>query len=419
MSQNLSLEDQEIIKTNNIIDVNSYLLSLLETAENIESFCDASLEILDNFVKIKHLIIVQKNNDINKKLEIIYQKSLIKAQEKKIDLIEKIIKKQREAKNDYNFYSEKSYNKEIEKDKVYIAPLIFKKDEVGYLYLEVEFDSNYLANISNSINLISKYISLYLYHQTLEEKQKKLKQEEETLKENQKIHNQYLSHINHELRTPIAAVIGFSKMLQQRLYGELNPKQSQYVDAIYQSGTYLLELISDLLDISKIQSHKEELFIEKILVQEICQSSLALVKTKAEEQNIDLNLEINPEINYCFADQRRLKQILVNLLSNAVKFTEKGSVTLSVIKTDSHFLFQVIDTGIGIDRESQGKLFKPFSQLHNPLQNKHRGSGLGLVISRELARLHGGDITLQSEKNKGSCFTLSLPVSLTPSIIES
>lgn len=419
MYPNLNLEDQEVIKTDHIIDVNSYLLSLLETAENIESFCDASLEILDKFLKIKHLIIAQKTNDINnKKLEIIYQKSLTKDQAKTIYFIEKIIKQQTEVENYYQCYFEQSY-KEREKYKIYITPLIFKKDELGYLYLEVEFERHYLANISNSITLISKYISLYLYYQTLEEKQKKLKQEEETLKENQKIQNQYLSHINHELRTPIAAVIGFSKMLQQRLYGELNPKQFQYVDAIYQSGTYLLELISDLLDISKIQSHKEELFIEKILVQEICQSSLALVKTKAEEQNIDLNLEINPEINYCFADQRRLKQILVNLLSNAVKFTEKGSVTLSVIKTDSHFLFQVIDTGIGIDRESQGKLFKPFSQLHNPLQNKHRGSGLGLVISRELARLHGGDITLQSEKNKGSCFTLSLPVNLTPSIIES
>jgi len=224
--------------------------------------------------------------------------------------------------------------------------------------------------------------------------------------------------MNHELRTPIAAVIGFAKMLQQRLYGELNPKQAQYIDAIYQSGTYLLELVSDFLDITKIQAQKEELFIEKILVDELCESSLALVKSKAEEDKIDLNLEINSNIDYCFADQRRIKQILVNLLSNAVKFTEKGSVTLSVKKETNNLLFNVIDTGIGIDVQSQTKLFQPFAQLRNSLQNKHRGSGLGLVISRELARLHGGDITVQSEKNKGSCFTLSLPTNLAPSILD-
>lgn len=417
MSQNLTLEDNKVINTTQTIDVNSYFLYALETADNLNSFCDYCIEMLDN-IKIKHLIILQKNNDTENKVKIVYQKSLAKEKAKKLSLIEEIIKQKIDLEPPHNCYVEQSSLTEKKQDNIYIRPLVFKKYELGYLYLETELDKDYLQNISNKtnkINLVSKYITLYLYHQIIEKKQEKLKQEEKRLQEIQKNQNQYLSHINHELRTPIAAIIGFSKMLHQKLYGELNPKQSQYIDAIYQSGTYLLELISDLLDITKIQAQKEELFIEKILVEELCQSSLALVKNKAEEQNINLNLEINSDVNYCFADQRKLKQILVNLLSNGIKFTEKGSVTLSVIKTDNNFLFKVIDTGIGIDKESQAKLFQPFAQLHNHLQNKHRGSGLGLVISRELARLHGGDITLQSEKNKGSCFTLSLPINLKPS----
>ena len=195
----------------------------------------------------------------------------------------------------------------------------------------------------------------------------------------------------------------------QKLYGELNVKQTQYVDAIYQSGTYLLELISDLLDVSKIQAQKEELFIEKILISELCESALSLVKTKAQEQEIDLHLVIKPNVEFCLIDQRRLKQVLVNLLSNAVKFTEEGSVTLEVSEDQENTYFKVIDTGIGIDAESQEKLFKPFAQLNTHIHRKHRGTGLGLVISRELARLHGGDIILESEANKGSCFTVSIP----------
>jgi signal transduction histidine kinase len=133
------------------------------------------------------------------------------------------------------------------------------------------------------------------------------------------------------------------------------------------------------------------------------------VQAKAEQQGLALNLQISPEIDYCSADQQRLKQILVNLLSNAVKFTEIGSVTLKVAREENRLLFSVIDTGIGISIEEQEKLFQPFQQIHSVLSKKHKGTGLGLALSRKLARLHGGDITIISEKGRGSSFILAIP----------
>ena len=302
-----------------------------------------------------------------------------------------------------------SYQDWLKKEKIdllSISNLEFKQKPLGNLFLEIKSIKFSQQDSKKLLKLVNKYLSIYLYHQL----ESKLILETEKLKEAKTEQGKYLSHMNHELRTPIAAVIGFAKMLQQKLYGDLNPKQAQYVDAIYQSGTYLLDLISDLLDVSKIQANKEELSLEKVVIRELCDSALALVKTKAEEQGLQLNLSIESGIQTCYADQRRLKQVLVNLLSNAVKFTEQGSVSLEVTKENKSLLFKVIDTGIGIDPQSQEKLFKPFAQLNTHLHRKHKGTGLGLVISRELIKLHGGDIVLTSAKDKGSCFTVYLPL---------
>jgi signal transduction histidine kinase len=134
------------------------------------------------------------------------------------------------------------------------------------------------------------------------------------------------------------------------------------------------------------------------------------VQSKAREQGIDLNLEIAQDVDVCMTDQKRLKQILLNLLSNAIKFTERGSVTLKVERYSNKLTFSVIDTGIGIKPEDQLLLFQPFKQIYNSLSRKQKGTGLGLAVSKKLAQLHGGDITLVSEEGKGSCFILHLPI---------
>jgi signal transduction histidine kinase len=221
--------------------------------------------------------------------------------------------------------------------------------------------------------------------------------------------NERISNVSHELRTPLTAIIGFAKMLKNQIYGELNDRQLKYITAIYNSGEHLLELINNLLDIAKIEAEKEKLFLEKILIKEICQETLELIKDKAKQQGLQLVFLPESTEVYCTADRGRIKQILVNLLSNAVKFTEKGTITLQVTTTQESTEFAVIDTGIGIKEEDQKKLFEPFSQIVTPLHRKEKGTGLGLVLSQKLARLHGGDISMKSTAGEGSCFTLHLP----------
>ncbi|BAZ14683.1 GAF sensor signal transduction histidine kinase [Calothrix sp. NIES-4071] len=220
---------------------------------------------------------------------------------------------------------------------------------------------------------------------------------------------QFLANMNHELRTPLNGIIGFSSILLEQTFGVLNEKQQQYINVIYECGYQQLNLINDLLDIAKIEAGKEELEIVTLSVEEICHICISVVSEEASKRGLQLLLDISPEITTCNADGRRLKQILLNLLSNALKFTESGSVTLKVDSEAGFIKFAVIDTGIGISQEEGEKLFELFQQFGSSFR-KRQGTGLGLAVSRNLARLHGGDIILRSEVGRGSCFTLLLPL---------
>ena len=220
---------------------------------------------------------------------------------------------------------------------------------------------------------------------------------------------EYFSHLNHELRSPIAAILSFAGMLKEEIYGALNPKQMQYVCGALTTAEHLLDLVNDYLDIAKINANREELYYENLPVEDICQASLAIVQEKARNKGLDLILDIGDNIDFCFADKLRLKQILVNLLTNAVKFTETGSVTLKVTLDQKMLSFAVIDTGIGISEENCQKLFQPFQQINNISNRRNKGTGLGLALSKKLAQLHGGDIVLTSQVGHGSCFCVSIP----------
>ncbi len=221
--------------------------------------------------------------------------------------------------------------------------------------------------------------------------------------------SEFLTNMSHELRTPLTSILGLSSVLLEQISGQLNEKQLQYITAISSSGMHLLNLINDLLDLSKIEAGKEELILETILVEEVCQACLSLIQERAYKRGLKLSINIATEVTTCVADKRRLKQILFNLLSNAIKFTETGSVTLKVEQTEDTIAFSVIDTGIGISQAALALLFQPFQQLDSGLNRKHEGSGLGLALSRKLAHLQGGEITVTSELGRGSCFTLHLP----------
>lgn len=414
-----------LLAKNDYLNLNHYLLSLLEKSESIDLFAHSCYLILQKYILIKNFRILQ-STDNNFSLEdsfyYCYHGQILERESNYCDILKNWLEsKKKILSQGITLNIKKAESNSIDYIQPYlnlfnlehidILPLTFQDNLLGCLIVE-NSEKNPTAEREEYLSvcqLVAKYFSIYLYQNKLYNQEKKLKIEEEKLLENKEKQSKYLSYMNHELRTPIAAVIGFAQMLKQQLYGELNQKQLKYVEAIYDSGNYLLSLVTDLLDMAKIEAKKEDLYLEKTLINELCESSLALIANKAKEQNLQVNLMINSQVNYCLVDARKIKQILVNLLSNAVKFTEVGSITLKVEQRDKYLDFSVIDTGIGISESSQEKLFKPFSQINTHLHKKHKGTGLGLAISRELARLHGGDISLTSAENKGSCFTLSLP----------
>ncbi len=221
--------------------------------------------------------------------------------------------------------------------------------------------------------------------------------------------SEFLATMSHELRTPLNAIIGLSQLLRQEIYGTLNDKQKDYVSCIHSSGEHLLALINDILDLSKVEVGKEQLTLMPLDVQQLCESCLALVREQANAQGLRLTLDIDPQVQIVMADERRCKQMLLNLLSNAVKFTLSGEVLLRVRKQAKNISFIVKDTGIGIASHNLPLLFQPFSQLDSGLNRQFPGTGLGLALTRSLACLHDGEVTVESTLGKGSEFTLNLP----------
>lgn len=247
---------------------------------------------------------------------------------------------------------------------------------------------------------------------TESKKAEKLRLENERLILANQAKSEFLAIMSHELRTPLNAVIGFSELMKQKKAGELNEKQEHYMDNILSSSKHLLALISDILDLTKVEAGKMELTVEKIAVPEAINETLNLIKATAVKRNVVLKKEIDPQLEYIEADKLEVKQILFNLLSNAVKFSkpEGGIVTVTAKKEKNMAKISVSDTGIGIKKEDLGKLFKAFHQLDSGISRKYDGTGLGLAISKHLVELHGGKIWAESKYGEGSTFNFILPI---------
>lgn len=227
-----------------------------------------------------------------------------------------------------------------------------------------------------------------------------------------RLKDEFLASMSHELRTPLNAILGLSEALQEEVYGPLTVKQRRSLRTIEQSGQHLLELITDILDLSKIESGKMELQKAPTFLANLCESSLTFVRQQAHQKNLIISSNIPPSLGAIEVDERRIRQVLVNLLSNAVKFTpDGGEVALEVeLDVDEEVVkLRVSDTGIGIAPENIDQLFQPFVQLDSSLSRRYAGTGLGLALVRRLVELHNGSVTLESEVGKGSRFTVSLP----------
>jgi signal transduction histidine kinase/ActR/RegA family two-component response regulator len=226
-----------------------------------------------------------------------------------------------------------------------------------------------------------------------------------------RIKDEFLTNMSHELRTPLNSVLGLSESLLEQRRGSLNDSQQNSLQIIQSSGQHLLELINDILDLSKIDAGKFDFYPEMIDLDDLCTSSLTFVKSQAIKKSITVKYIHETSAIQIYADPRRLKQILVNLLSNAVKFTnERGWVTLRVSDNVEQDLiqFSVSDNGIGIAKEDLPRLFQPFVQVDSRLNRQYEGTGLGLALVQKLTDLHGGSVQVESEPGKGSCFTISL-----------
>jgi PAS domain S-box-containing protein len=260
--------------------------------------------------------------------------------------------------------------------------------------------------------------------QQLTERNQQLGASNEELARATRLKDEFLANMSHELRTPLNAILGMTEGLQDQVFGIVNEKQIKALQTIERSGSHLLELINDILDVAKIESGQIELDCTPVSINHLCQSSLPFIKQQALQKRIQLEIKVPLNLPDLLIDERRMRQVLINLLNNAVKFTPNGGrITLEVSSqqrradpdsADSppHFLLKetlqiaVIDTGIGIASEHINKLFQPFIQIDGALNRQYQGTGLGLALVKRIVELHGGQVGLTSEVGVGSCFTI-------------
>lgn len=304
---------------------------------------------------------------------------------------------------------------------VVLVPLVLKGKPLGYVQLEtakkdpkLELSPGQISLMMTMANSVSVALeNTRLYEEQLETSKK--------LRELDKLKSQFLANMSHELRTPLNSIIGFSRVILKGIDGPLTDEQQQDLAAIHDAGNHLLELINDVLDISKIEAGKMELaFEDHIHLVDLINSAIATAEGLIQDKPIQIEHYIEPGLPPVRVDTTRIRQVLFNFLSNAVKFTEKGTITIRAYSqaggsshsatVPSEVVVAVTDTGKGISKEDQEKLFKPFSQVDPSPTRKVGGSGLGLSISRLLIELHGGKVGVESELGKGAKFYFTLPV---------
>jgi len=325
---------------------------------------------------------------------------------------------------------------------IIVAPIYFQERALAVLVLAstkplLEMDRIFIERLSRQLGIALNNIT---QHQALTSLAAELKMHSDEIKEKNmqleqanRMKSEFLANMSHELRTPLNAIIGFSEVLKDGLTGELQADQKDYMTDIYTSGKHLLSLINDILDLSKIEAGKMELELEPVHLSEVLQNSVSIIKEKMLEHHLRLDCDFADNLSECYLDARKTKQIIYNMLSNAVKFTpDGGRVTFTVrrVMADAlhvadenrpsavsapaspaaEFLEIIVsDTGIGISHEDQQQLFTPFQQLESTLTKVYEGTGLGLVILKRLAELHGGTVGLKSATGEGSAFVVWLP----------
>ena len=311
-----------------------------------------------------------------------------------------------------------------------------------------ESEAQLLQQIANNLGIAIQQAHLFeQLQQELKERQQTQQQlternlqlgiSNEELARATRLKDEFLANMSHELRTPLNAILGMTEGLQDQVFGLINEEQLKALQTIEKSGSHLLALINDILDVAKIESGQINLDLNPVSIDSLCQSSLTFIKQQALQKRIQIEIKQSLNLPDLLIDERRIRQVLINLLNNAVKFTPNGGkITLEVsyqrgngkveaeaLLSQNYVQIAVIDTGIGISPENIKKLFQPFIQIDSDLNRQYQGTGLGLALVKRIVELHRGQVELTSEVGHGSCFTIKLPcvttVSTFPKLIES
>ena len=329
------------------------------------------------------------------------------------EVLEKIYPKEEELKIS-NILTKKLFKEEIEQSKEissqnhFITYLKVKNIVYGLVVFEGKnFSKEEKAILKAITSILSYKIKDKELSEVFKSQVKLLSKAVNETKNAEQIKTEFIANVSHELRTPLNAIIGYADLLQNKKLGELNNKQLEFINNIQTSSLHLLEMINEILDISKIEANSTHLIKQSFNISMAIDEVLNTLYPLFKQKNIKLEKNVI-DFEIC-ADYLKIKQILFNLISNAIKFT-KDEIFITIQKDDVNAQISIKDNGVGIEKKNQKKIFKKFTQIKDYSIKKESSTGLGLTITKEFVKMHNGKITLESELNKGANFTIKIPL---------